>query len=105
MRLTPVTSNTLLHSAELAQRDVPAPASLAHIAPAPIHAVEMRAQDGAMRAVRISRLIGARVPGGIDFSGAAPTPRGPAIPLYRHPADANAVATRLAAPAMLDLQA
>ncbi len=57
------------------------------------------------RAARLVRLIGARVPGGIDFSGVRPEPRGPAIPLYRHPADANAAATRLAAPSMIDVTA
>ncbi|MCA9292562.1 MAG: hypothetical protein KDA20_01975 [Phycisphaerales bacterium] len=103
MRLVPVTSHATLASADIAPRDVHAPASLAQIAPA--DEVKAHAQDTTMRAVRLSRLIGARVSGGIDFSGLAPTPRGPAIPLYHHPADTNAVATRLATPGMLDLQA
>jgi hypothetical protein len=58
-----------------------------------------------MAATRLARLIGARVPGGIDFSGLRPEPKGPTIPLYRHPADANAAATRLAVPSIVDLTA
>ena len=38
------------------------------------------------------RLVAARVPGGIDFTADGPTPRGPSLPLYRHPADKNAAA-------------
>lgn len=49
-------------------------------------------------------LIAGFVPGGIDFSGAEPTPKAPAHQLYRHPADKNAVATAMQAGKMLDIQ-
>lgn len=93
----------VIHSGEMPARDV-----VASLVPSATSAglVEGSAErTTSARAVRLSRLIGARVPGGIDFSGATPAPKGPAIPLYRHPADANAVATRLAATPMLDLKA
>jgi len=49
-------------------------------------------------------LIGARVPGGIDFSGSTPRPGAHTLPLYRHPADRNAAATGVHAGRMLDVE-
>lgn len=55
----------------------------------------------------IARLVAARVPGGIDFSAASPSPTASAaaIPFYRHPADNNAAATALTAGKVLDTTA
>ena len=103
MRLTPVTSH-VTPPAEMTAREAVAPASLAQIEPIQSASHEPT-RDAAMRATRLARLIGARVPGGIDFSGSAPAPRGPSIPLYRRPADANAIATQIAPPAIVDLRA
>lgn len=52
-----------------------------------------------------SRIAAAVVPGKIDFSGSEPTQTGPALQMYRHPADKNAAATALSAGRMLDIQA
>ena len=41
-----------------------------------------------------SRLVAAVVPGSIDFAGPTPRPAPAATPIYAHPADANAAATR-----------
>lgn len=53
-------------------------------------------------------LVAARVPGGVDFTDSparAPAPQTPAqtIPLYRHPADRNTVATAVHAGRILDV--
>lgn len=50
------------------------------------------------------RIIAGIVPGKIDFSGASPAPSGPALPLYRHPADKNAAATAIDAGRMIDVE-
>lgn len=42
---------------------------------------------------RLAGLIGAVVPGGVDFSGDAPAPSGAALAMYRNPAEKNAAAT------------
>lgn len=46
---------------------------------------------------RISRLVAAVVPGGVDFDAPAPVPSPPgaAIPLYQHPAHRHVAATQL----------
>jgi hypothetical protein len=54
------------------------------------------------RAEGIRRLVSAVVPGSVDFSGSEPAPS--ALPLYRHPADRNAVGTTLAAGRVIDVQ-
>lgn len=56
-----------------------------------------------------ARLVGATVPGGIDFSADVPQP-GPgrsaqAMAMYRHPADKNAAATGVTAGRLVDLSA
>ncbi|MBX3315225.1 MAG: hypothetical protein KF902_00015 [Phycisphaeraceae bacterium] len=56
---------------------------------------------------RLASLVAARVPGGIDFT--EPAPRAPTqsasqtVPLYRHPADRNTVATAVHAGRILDV--
>jgi hypothetical protein len=50
------------------------------------------------------RILAGIVPGKIDFSGATPTPTGPSIPLYHHPADKNAAATAVDAGRMIDVE-
>ena len=54
-----------------------------------------------------SRLVAARVPGGIDFLEGTPQPaRSPqAIAMYAHPADRNAAATAVNAGRLIDLTA
>jgi hypothetical protein len=56
--------------------------------------------DAARR--RISLLVGAVVPGGIDFSADQPVPSA-GLPLYRHPAERNAAATGVALGRKLDV--
>lgn len=60
-------------------------------------AVPTQAPGAAQRAEAINLLVGAVVPGKIDFSGAAPAQRDEALPFYRRPGDLNeaAVAIRM----------
>lgn len=51
------------------------------------------------------RLAAGVVPGKVTFSGAGTLDAGPALPMYRHPADRNAAATALSAGRMLDVEA
>lgn len=53
---------------------------------------------------RTDRLVGAVVPGGVDFASGLPVPTGPAIPMYRHPADRNAAAVAIHAGRMIDVE-
>lgn len=55
----------------------------------------------------ISRLVGGRVPGSVDFSSgeAMPQKGGMVIPFYRHPADQNAAATNIQIGRALDVSA
>jgi hypothetical protein len=52
-----------------------------------------------------SKLVAAVVPGRINFAGGQPAQAGPALPMYRHPADKNAAATSLSAGRTIDVQA
>ena len=52
------------------------------------------APDGAD--ARLSRLIAAVVPGGVDFSGDSPAPSAGTLAMYRNPAEKNAAATAVA---------
>ena len=56
-------------------------------------------------APKVQRVVAGRVPGSIDFSANTPRPRGPAIPMYRHPADRNVAATRVRLGRLIDLDA
>ncbi|CAG0968997.1 hypothetical protein PHYC_01138 [Phycisphaerales bacterium] len=60
-------------------------------------------QAGAMRE-RVSGLVGAKVPGGVDFLASGSAPSSGALPMYRHPADKNAAATGVDLGRRLDLQ-
>jgi len=53
----------------------------------------------------VDRLVGAVVPGAIDFRGPEPKPSEPALPMYRRPADLNAAATSVQAGRVIDLRA
>ncbi|MEM1330827.1 MAG: hypothetical protein AAGG07_09725 [Planctomycetota bacterium] len=53
-------------------------------------------------AARITRLIGAVVPGRVDFSGETPR-QDASLPLYRHPADKNTAATGVETGRIVDL--
>src|SRR5689334_2874872 len=53
----------------------------------------------------VQRMIAGVVPGGVSFAGTDPTQAGPALPMYRHPADKNAAATSLSAGRLIDVQA
>ena len=57
------------------------------------------------RPSNIDRLVGAVVPGRIDFTDQGPVheSRSESIPLYRHPADLNAAATNVHAGRTLDI--
>lgn len=70
------------------------PQRVAPVSPAQAsHPVGGADSSGTMTDPRLGRLVAATVPGGVSFEGGVPKPTGPAIPLYRHPADANAAAT------------
>lgn len=53
---------------------------------------------------RVSTLVAARVPGGVDFMAGGLAPTGGSIPMYRHPADKNAAATAVDLGRQLDIQ-
>ena len=53
-------------------------------------------------AARVTRLIGAVVPGKVDFSGDTPRQES-SLPLYRHPADKNTAATGVQVGRVVDL--
>ncbi|MCK4872484.1 MAG: hypothetical protein KAS72_07140 [Phycisphaerales bacterium] len=57
------------------------------------------------RSIRMTRLVAAVVPGGVDFTGKTPQPARDALPLYRHPADRNAAATAVGVGRMIDISA
>jgi hypothetical protein len=51
------------------------------------------------------QLVGARVPGKVDFSGDKPVPSaGGSLAMYRHPADKNAAATAVSIGRSLDVK-
>ncbi len=56
-------------------------------------------------APKVWRMVAGRVAGSIDFSADAPRPTGPAIPMYRHPADRNVAATGVGLGRLIDLDA
>ncbi|MCA9311042.1 MAG: hypothetical protein KDA21_07540 [Phycisphaerales bacterium] len=52
----------------------------------------------------MSRIVAARVPGGIDFETQQPTASASgALPFYRHPADRNVAAVNVEAGRLVDL--
>ncbi len=67
------------------------------------------APGGARPASRAASLVAAKVPGGIDFTepasgaGAMSQSASQTVPLYRHPADRNTVATAVHAGRILDV--
>lgn len=63
------------------------------------------AAPGPRRNPRLAGVVAAVVPGKVDFSGQRPQPSGPAIQMYRHPADKNAAATSISAGRTLDVTA
>ena len=77
-----------------------------NVAPAP-RATDATSVDHGATRVRLDRLVGATVPGGIEFTDAetarptAPAERTASIPFYRRPAEQNAAATNLSANAAL----
>lgn len=76
------------------------------VVPAATGAAAMREAPARMPSPTVSRLVGARVPGGIDFSTPAPAPAPEAaMAFYRHPADKNAAATAVSAGRVLDTTA
>jgi hypothetical protein len=88
---------------------VSAPQSVRPQAPVePVAPVSRNDASGASvrkRPSNIDRLVGAVVPGRIDFTDEGPRheSRSEAIPLYRHPADLNAAATNIYAGRSLDV--
>jgi hypothetical protein len=80
-------------------RVVPAQAgaALAKIEPAAEQAAPQRPRA-------IDQLVGAVVPGSIDFNGSVPAPRGAALPFYSRPGDRNEAATAWQAGRTLDVQ-
>jgi hypothetical protein len=75
----------------------------------PLTVTPLRRTDGVSAATLVrggpERLVAGAVPGGIDFSVSTPVPSGPAIPMYRHPADRNAAAVSIHAGRMIDINA
>lgn len=63
-----------------------------------------RDEPPARSATGFEALVAAVVPGGVDFSGAAPTPKADALPFYRRPGDRNEAATAWQAGRTLDVQ-
>ena len=78
------------------------------VTPAPVRQTETVARVGATdqhaSGDAMKKLIAGVVPGGVDFSGEEPMPSAPQMAMYRHPADANAVATSIHAGRMLDIE-
>jgi hypothetical protein len=52
----------------------------------------------------VGRMVAGVVPGRISFAGSEPTSAGPALPMYRHPADKNAAATAISVGRSLDIK-
>jgi hypothetical protein len=75
----------------------PAPSQ---VAAAPIVATQADRVDASLAKIR--PLVGATVPGRVDFSGATPVQTG-VLPLYRHPFDRNAAATNIASGKAIDV--
>ncbi len=73
----------------------------------PAEQLKAGAQPGAVNPLTNTaarRIVAGIVPGKIDFSGPQPAPSGPALPMYRHPADKNAAATAVDAGRMIDVE-
>lgn len=81
---------------------VPAPSTLARIGP---DTFQPTAPTRTAASAKTAALVAARVPVGIDFSApeASPQSGSQTIPLYRHPADRNTVATAVHAGRILDV--
>jgi hypothetical protein len=80
------------------------PAVVGRIGPA--GAVEPAAKPTTRESDGLERLVAAVVPGGVDFSGPAPTPRmggADVLPFYRRPGDRNEAATQWLAGRSLDI--
>jgi hypothetical protein len=68
--------------------------------------VAVEARASAVAEVLSERLVAAVVPGRIDFSQEQPTQNtAGALPFYRHPADKNSAATRIAVSTKIDVNA
>ena len=63
----------------------------------------IKPQQGDARAA-VQKMVAGVVPGRVNFTGSGPTPAGPSLQMYRHPADKNAAATLLSAGRMIDVQ-
>jgi hypothetical protein len=68
----------------------------------PAQAIAFQAGAAPKTPSTLTRLIAATIPGGVDFSGDEPQPSAPALPLYKHPADRNAVETTLHSGRLID---
>jgi hypothetical protein len=69
---------------------------------APVGSIKPPTTDVAKPAMQ--RMLAGVVPGRVSFAGSESTQVGPALPMYRHPADKNAAATSLSAGRMIDVQ-
>lgn len=99
MRIQPTSPSLVFRAYGVSPPAQPKPAAM--VQPTP------RADPSAESAPRVSaaaRLIGAVVPGRVDFSGDTPAPVGSALPMYRHPADRNAAATGIHAGRLIDVK-
>jgi hypothetical protein len=72
-----------------------------HIGPADADRVELTSRTVP---AKVRNLVAGSVAQSVTFQGAPSTPSGAALPLYRHPADANAAATGVALGRTLDVQ-
>lgn len=85
-----------------ALRSAQRPAAAEGVKPA-AGAEPVRQPERAGLSPALSRLVGAVVPGRVDFSEDLPRPASDPIPFYRHPADRNAAATILNTGRVLDV--
>ncbi|MHC4976142.1 MAG: hypothetical protein ACYTF7_05995 [Planctomycetota bacterium] len=107
MRITPSNSFHLQRAYNVTP---PARIAPAQIADAPARsstpdAIAFHTGIDSNRDSSIRKLVASVVPGGVDFSGDEPQPSTPALPMYSHPADTNAVATTLQSGRLIDTNA
>ena len=91
------------HIARAYQVQSPGAMRASHATAAVAPAGSIKPQNEAAKPA-VQKMVAGVVPGRVNFTGSEPAQAGPALPMYRHPADKNAAATLLSAGRMIDVQ-